>query len=128
PVMAATFPLSPRSKSDHPERSSRPGGAPFEKISTLDQRPHLAIGHASLEHPKAAVGMDVPHPVGAEHRRCMFEPPGDEVGRLDLVVLDVDHAEADPDPRVEIAQRLELAVTPPGEFEHQVVDAQSVEE
>ena len=57
----------------------------------------------------------------------VFYAAGDLFGCLDVVDLDVDHADAEGDARVDLLQGVQVALWAVGEFEHQVVSAQFVE-
>ena len=48
---------------------------------------------------------------------------GDLFSRFDVVDLDVNHADADADTRVDLLQGSQVARRAVGEFEHQVIDS-----
>ena len=59
---------------------TRPLLAPFVEIAPRDQRSHFAVGDPALEHPEAAVGMNVANAIGAERFARMLDPVCDQVG------------------------------------------------
>ena len=80
-----------------------------------------------LSIPKAAVWVDEADAVGSGSGGGFFYAVGDFFGCLDVVDLDVDHADADADARVDVLQGAQVACRAVGEFEHQVIGAQLVE-
>src|SRR5690242_8363550 len=72
-------------------RSVRP---PLVEIAAAGEGADLGVGDAALEHPEAAVRVDVADPPGAERLLGALDRARDRVGRLDLRRLDVD----DPEP------------------------------
>ena len=71
--------------------------------------------------------MDEADAVGSGGGGSGFYAAGDLFGRLDVVDLDVDHADADADARVDVLQGAQVARWAVGEFKHQVIGAQFVE-
>ena len=54
--------------------------APFVEVASAHQRADLAVGDAALQHPEAAVGMDVSHAARAEHLLGALDRARDCVG------------------------------------------------
>jgi hypothetical protein len=57
--------------------------------------------------------MDVANPLGAQHGGRLLDTPGNPVGRLHLVVLDVDHADSQAERLFDVGQRGQLFGRPP---------------
>ena len=102
--------------------------AAFIEISAGDERAHFAIGNGALEHPEAAIGMDVVDAIGAEHSGGALDALRDDFGGLDGIVLDVDDADAETYAAIEIAERFEFIVATARELEHQMAGRELVEE
>src|ERR1035437_3975114 len=97
-------------------------------VAAGDEGLDLAVGDAALEHPEAAVGV---HPADATGADLLFhglDARRDLVGGLDVVHLDVDHADAEEDFFVDVLERIDVALRAVGEFEHEMVAMQRVEE
>src|SRR6185295_8452752 len=90
-------------------RSSRHGSEPaLEQVAPFDERANLAIDNAALQHPEPAVRMDVLQTVGPDRLDDPLDAGRDEIGALDLVVLDVHDADAEADSSIEIGEDVEL--------------------
>src|SRR5437773_12038432 len=63
----------------------------FKQIPPLDQYTQLLLGHAAMEHPEAAIGMNVAQPSFAEGPHDLFDPARDQRRFFNFVVLDVDN-------------------------------------
>ena len=72
--------------------------------------------------------MDPLHAAGADFLFHSFDARGDFVGGLDVVHLDVDHADAEGDFLVDVFESIEVAGRTVGEFENEVVGVEGVEE
>lgn len=97
-------------------------------VAAADEGFHFAVGDGALEHPETAIGMDPLHATGADFFLHGFDARGDFVGGLDVVDLDVDHADAEGDFLVDMLERIEVAGGAVGEFEDEVVGVEGVEE
>lgn len=71
--------------------------------------------------------MDEADAVGPGGSDRVFYTTGDLLGRFDVVDLDVDHADAEADARIDLLQGVQVACRTVGEFEDQVIGAQFVE-
>ena len=69
--------------------------------------------------------LDALHP---KHVDCVLDPLRDDFGRLHFIVLDVDHADTELGFRLEFLEGIQFVVTPPREFEHEVIHVELVEE
>ena len=67
------------------------------------------------------------HPTGAQSAFRLLDSMGDFLGRLDVIDLDVDHAQPDPDLRTDLLQRLKVILRAVGKFENEVIGMQGVE-
>src|SRR5262249_34464710 len=85
------------------------------QIPPLDERPQLAVGDGALQHPEAAVRMHPLDALGAQHLDRVVDAAGDFVGLLGFVVLDVDHADAEGDAGLQVAEHVQLLVAAAGE-------------
>src|SRR5262245_63308830 len=85
-------------------------GAPLEQITSFDQGAHLAVGDAPVEHPEAAVRVNIFEPALAGLPDNSFDAGGDELGAFDFVVLDVDDSDAEADVRIEVAKHFQVVV------------------
>src|SRR5204863_3775207 len=92
------------------------------------ERANLAVDDAPLQHPEAAVGVDVLQPALADRLHDVLDALGDELRTFDLVVLDVNHADAQADLWIEIRKDLELVVAAARELQHEMIGPQRVEE
>src|SRR5437867_6005976 len=99
----------------------------FEEIPALDQRANLAVDDAALQHPEAAIGMDVPQAI-SHGLDDALDARRDQLRTLDLVVFDVDHANPEADPRIEVAEDFQLVISSAREFEHEMIGAQGIQE
>src|SRR5207253_2836237 len=79
------------------------------------------------QHPEAAIGMDPADPLRPEHTNRPLDAAGNLVGGLDLVVLDVDDADAQRDAGLQIAKDLQFSLATAGELQHEMVASQRVE-
>src|SRR5207253_161425 len=78
------------------------------QIPPLHQRSNLAVGNRAFQHPKTAIRMDVPHAIRSEHFFRALDGASDFLRRLDVVRLDVHHAQADADPVVHALERVKI--------------------
>src|SRR5262245_36686619 len=108
-----------------PERS---GERSVIEVSSFHQGPHLAVRHREEHHPEATVRVHPPDALRPEDLDRLPDAPGDLARRFRLVVLDVDHADAQGDRRLQVPKHLELVVAAPGELQDEVVARQRVEE
>src|SRR5437667_4388583 len=99
----------------------------FKQIPPLDQYTQLLLGHAAMEHPEAAIGMNVAQPSFAEGPHDLFDPARDQRRFFNFVVLDVDNADPQADLRVEFEQIGQRPVATAGEFENEVIGMQGIE-
>jgi hypothetical protein len=90
--------------------------------------PASCIRHRARQHPKAAIGMHPVHSLGTERLDRHFDTPRHFVGCFDLVVLDVDDADAQSDARLEVAKDAQFVIATARKFEHQVIHLQRIEE
>ena len=111
-----------------PEKEAHGVYLPRKKVPTHCKGCDLAVRHRAFEHPEAAVRMDVADPSVPHHGLCVLDGPGDLFGGLDVVHLDIDDPEADPDPLVDILDGLEIFGRSMGEFEDEMVGVQGIEE
>ena len=81
-----------------------------------------------MQHPETAIGVNPAHPLGSQHLDSPLDPPGDQVGRLDNGVLDVNHTDPQCNFRFHLLKERQLVLVAPGEREHQVITGQRVEE
>src|SRR5215510_16124859 len=95
--------------------------APLEQITSFDQGAHLAVGDAPVEHPEAAVRVNIFEPAIAGLPDNRFDTGSDELRAFDFVVLDVYDSDAEADVRIEVAKHFQLVVAPPRKFEHEVI-------
>src|ERR1700731_4324283 len=91
-----------RGHGEVPARSGRVLSSSFKQVSPLDQGAHLAVYYSSLQHPKTAVGMDIPQPPRPQRLHDHLNAGGDELWAFYLVVLDVDQPDAQGNPRIKI--------------------------
>src|SRR5262245_4651221 len=101
-------------------------GPPLEPTTSFDQGAHLAVGDAPVEHPEAAVRVNIFEPALAGLPDDRLDAGSDELRAFDFVVLDVDDSDAEADVRIEVAKHFQLVVAPPRKFEHKVIGAQFV--
>src|SRR5215470_9682309 len=101
--------------------------APLEQITSFDQGAHLAVGDAPVEHPEAAVRVNIFEPALACLPDNRFDAGGDELRAFDFVVLDVYDSDAEADVRIEVAKHFQLVVAPPRKLEHKMIGAQFVQ-
>ena len=80
----------------------------------------------SIQKPQS--GWIQPTRPGAEDTFGALDGAATSSGGLDVVDLDVDHADAELDLRVHVLQRLQILRRTVGHFEHQVIHVQLVEE
>ena len=79
----------------------------------MNQGFHLAVGDAPLQHPEAAVRMDITETLDTtDGVGGSIDGPGDLVRALDAIVFDVDDADPDPDLRANIGQGSQLRLVP----------------
>src|SRR5690606_4175367 len=104
---------SPGSLSGAPD--APPGGSgaivprdALEPVATGAQRADLGVGDRALEHPEAAIRVNVAHAPGAQRLLGPLDRAGHVVGALDVGGLDVDHAQAEADPRIELGEGIQL--------------------
>ena len=100
---------------------------PLEQIAPLVERANLGIGNSALQHPEAAVGMNVLHAARPEHFLGTLNRARDLIGRFCFGLLDVDHTQAKTDFRVEVAKHFEHIYRTVRAFHHHVVDVQGIE-
>src|SRR5215471_2284766 len=87
-------------------------GPALVAIPARDERPDLAVRDRALEHPEAAVGMDVLDPSGSDRPLRGLDRARDGVGCLDFGALDVNYADTHPDLRAEILEHRQLLDRP----------------
>ncbi len=80
-----------------------------------------------MEHPEAAIGMNVAQPSFAEGPHDLFDPARDQRRFFNFVVLDVDNADPQADLRVEFEEIGQLPVATAREFENEVIGMQGIE-
>ena len=85
------------SKGESRKRSATAVPVAEVQVTSLDQRRDLAIGYGSLEHPEAAIRVDVANAARTESVLGTLERPGDFVRCFNVVCLDIDHPDANPD-------------------------------
>lgn len=90
-------------------------------VAAADEGFHFAVGDRAFEHPETAVGVDPLYTAGADFLFHGFDARGDFVGGLDVIHLDVDHADAEGDFLVDVLEGIEVARRTVGEFEDEVV-------
>src|SRR5215831_20971753 len=78
------------------------------KVSAAHQRANLAVGNAALQHPEAAVGMDIFDPARAQDLVGLLDRPSDRFSGFNLRALDVDHAEPKSDLWAKVFEYLQL--------------------
>jgi hypothetical protein len=99
-----------------------------EQVAAGDEGPQLGIGDAPRQHPEPAIGVDEDDPLGPQAAGRALNPPGHLVRRLDLVVLDVDHPDPGTEPRLDLAEHLQLGLGPAGHLQDDMVGLQGVQE
>src|SRR6188508_3389271 len=98
----------------------------FEEIAPFDECTQLAIDDAALQHPESAVRIHVPHTLVPDRIDNLLDPSRNQIWRLDLVVLDVDDADRQPDLRIQLLEQLQLFVPAPRELQHQMIGVQRI--
>ena len=68
----------------------------FVEVTPLDQRTNISIGDAALEHPEAAIRMDIGDPSSSDRFVGRLNRTRNGVGGFDFGLLDVDDAETKP--------------------------------
>src|SRR6266536_4937906 len=101
--------------------------APHIQIPPFHQRGNLAVCYRTFQHPKAAIRVYVSHTTRSEHFFRALNGAGYFLRRLDVVHLDVHHAQPDADVPVHVLERGEGGGRAMGEFEHEMVGVQTVE-
>src|SRR5262245_55654508 len=96
-------------------------------IPTSNKRPHLAVRDRALEHPEAAVGMDVLDASRPDRPLRGLDRARDGVRGLDFGALDVNYTDTHPDLRAQIPEHRQLLDRPVRAFHDDVVDVQRVE-
>ena len=99
----------------------------FETVAAQRQRAHLGIGDRALEHPEAAVRVDVAHAPCAQHLLGAFDGARHLVGAFHVGGLDVDHAQAEADLRLQVLERRQFLARAVRAFQHDVVGMQRVQ-
>ena len=77
-------------------------------VAAGDERLNLAVRHRTFEHPETTIRMHPTHAAVADNFLGAFDARGDFVGRLDVVHLDIDDADAERNFRVNVAKRIEI--------------------
>src|SRR4051794_27125858 len=81
-----------------------------EEVAAGDEGPHLGVGHAPRQHPEPAVGVDELDPLDTQAAGRTLDPPCYLVGRLDLVILEVDHTNPELELPLDLAEHLHLGL------------------
>ena len=68
----------------------------------------LSIGDGALEHPKAAVGMEVMNAFGTQLVCCFLDGLGDFVSGFNMIHLDIDDAQTQTDFRANLLKCLQV--------------------
>src|SRR5215470_9376062 len=76
--------------------------ATLEQVAAFDQGAHLAVGDAPVEHPEAAIRMNIFEPALAGLIDDHFDARGDELWAFNFVVFDVNDTDAEADVRIEV--------------------------
>src|SRR5580704_15361714 len=82
----------------------------LEQISTFDERLHLAVHHAALQHPETAVRVDIVQAIRTEDLHDVFNPRRHQVGALHFVVLDIDQTNSQANSWIEIGQHRQFLI------------------
>src|ERR1700735_5888450 len=103
--------------------SWRLSGAKFSAYgaSALDHGTQFGEGNVARQVKEAAIGKDEEF-LRRKHLERLADAFGDDVGRFDGVVLHVDHAEAQFERRVELAEEVEILHATAGKFERELLD------
>src|SRR5207249_2749170 len=100
-----------------------------KQITPLNQCFHLPICDRPLVHPEPAVGMNPFDAARADHLLRRFNSPRYNLRSLHRVYLDIDHADAQRDFRIELLLEIrQLIVSAERELEDDVIEMQRVEE
>src|SRR5437867_9639469 len=100
----------------------------FKEIPPIHQRTQLPISYAALQHPETTVGMDVAQPALSKRPDDFIDTARDEIRLFHFVVLDIYHAYPQGDFGVEPLKNRQLRIAAAGEFKHQMVRAQGIQE
>jgi hypothetical protein len=98
------------------------------KVTPLNERRHFSIGYRAREHPETTIGMHPSDAVRAKDLHGVLDTPGNFVRRFDGVIFDVHHANSQGDAGAEFSKNREFLVTAPGEFEHEMIDFEAIQE
>jgi hypothetical protein len=100
----------------------------YKQIAALHQGAHFAIGDGTRQHPEATVWVYPTNTFGAQDINRPFNAARHCFWRLDFVVFDVDHANAQRNTWFQISKDRQLFIATPRKLQHQVIDAEGVEE
>src|SRR5262245_65384490 len=122
-------PLQPRDSYGLYHRGMGALTAAEKQVAPFDQRRDLAVGDRAFVHPETAIGIDPFDATFADDLHRLFDPLRHDFGRFDGVDLDVNHAQADADARIEaVFEVLQLVVSSKSHFEQNVIAMQAVDE
>src|SRR4029450_893185 len=103
-------------------------GPGFKEISPFYQSAQLSIGNAALQHPQAAVWMNISQPPLAEGFHDLFDAARYEIGVFHFIVLYVDDTDPQGDFGVEPDEIGQFPVATAREFKQDVSRSQRVQE
>ena len=87
-------------------------GNALKEVTAKPQRAHLGIGNRALEHPEAAVGVDVTHAPCSDHLLCTLNCTRHLICTLYISGLDVNHTQAQTDLGLEVLEGLQFLSRP----------------
>ena len=91
------------SQVSHKRKAAVPQRATTQvQIPPCSQRRDLAVGDGALDHPEAAVRVDVLDALGAAGSGSGLDAAGDLLGRFDVVDFDIGHADANADAGIDL--------------------------
>ena len=76
----------------------------LEQITPLVERANLGVCNAALQHPEAAIRVDIFHAAGAQHFLSAFDRARNLISRFGFGLLDVDHTQAKADTKPDCAR------------------------
>src|SRR3984893_10614744 len=103
-------------------------GPTFKQISSLDQGVHLTVHHAPLQHPEAAIGMNISEPLWPQGLHDILDARCHQVRAFHFVVLDIDQTDSESDLRIEIGKDGQLVIASSRKLQDQMIRAQRIQE
>src|SRR5213593_1776747 len=96
-------------------------------VAASDEGTHFGVRDTALEHPEAAIRMNVADATGAKKFFGGFNTASDFRSAFNNCGLDVDHAKTQADFRIEIFEACKFVNRPASHFEHDVISFELVE-